>query len=356
VSEILTTVAHDDARYRKGITSKGNAELLGRLAIEGNALYRTLVTDYIGRSTSAKQIRDAEYLQVVTMAPDAIVPLEFVYDYKVPREDAPVCRNAKEALRKGACPASCKPTTSPAPHVCPMGFWGLSKVIERHIHVPELEKAAKVLASEPIKGRDVLSLDGSTLLGISQEVGTKGEKALIKAVAKIRGARTVTPAGNWPAWLKAVETTRPVLLVALPHAEGTGGDISLEIGGDALKSRFIDGSYVHLDSSTPPLALLLGCDTANTADTAAYLHHVGVFRQADAALVVGTVATVLGTHAAEMAARLLQHLQAALKGPRRGRFGEVLRTAKREAVADSQMMALCLVAFGDADWQIDSKE
>jgi hypothetical protein len=177
---------------------------------------------------------------------------------------------------------------------------------------------------------------------------------LTKRLAKIRG-KTVTTAGNWPAWLKAIEATKPVLLVALPHADGTGGDISLEIGGDALKSRFIDGSYVHLDSSTPPLAVLMGCDTANTADTAAYLHHVGVFRQADAALVVGTVATVLGTSAAEMTARLLEHLQAALKG-RRGRFGEVLRTAKRDAVAYSQMIALCLVTFGDADWQIGSKE
>jgi hypothetical protein len=42
--------------------------------------------------------------------------------------------------------------------------------------VPWLAKAAKVVASEPIKGRDILSLDGSTLVGISQEVGTKGKR------------------------------------------------------------------------------------------------------------------------------------------------------------------------------------
>jgi hypothetical protein len=355
VSDLLTAVARDDARYRKGLTSKANAELLGKLAIEGNALYRTLVTDYIGRSSSARQIVDGEYLQVVTMDPDAIVPLEFVYDYKVPADDAPVCRNAAKALRVGACPASCKPTRSPAPHVCPLGFWGLSKVIERHIHVPDLAKASKVLASEPLEGRDELSLDGSTLLGVSQEVGRKGERALIKQVGKLRG-KAVTTAANWQAWVKAVESIRPVLLVALPHTAGSGGDISLEIGGDTCKSRFIDCSYVRADTSSPPVALLLGCDTANTADTASYLHHVGVFRQADAALVVGTVATVLGTTAADMAARLVKHLQAAIKARKSARFGEVLRTAKREAVADSQMIGLCLAAFGDADWRLDLGE
>jgi len=51
----------------------------------GNALYRKIVLDYIDRSTAAKAIRDSDYLQIVTMEPDAIVPLEFIYDYALPR-------------------------------------------------------------------------------------------------------------------------------------------------------------------------------------------------------------------------------------------------------------------------------
>jgi hypothetical protein len=35
-----------------------------------------------------------------------------------------------------------------------------------------------------------------------------------------------------------------------------------------------------------------------------------------------------------------------------GRFGTVLLQTKREAVASGLIMALGLVGFGDADWQI----
>lgn len=136
--------------------------------------------------------------------------------------------------------------------------------------------------------------------------------------------------------------------------DGTGAQISLEINGDVLKSIHIDESYVRPDGDRPPpIAILLGCDTTNVAYGDAYARHIAVFRRANAAIVLGTVATVLGSDAAKMAARLVTHLaQTARSKP--GRFGEVLRQAKREAVADSLMIGLCLVAFGDADWQLKS--
>ena len=350
ISGLLTQVAQDADRYRKGLKSKANAELLGSLAVEGNALYRKIVLDYIDRSTAAKAIRDSDYLQIVTMEPDAIVPLEFIYDYALPKENAKVCPHAVEALRNGACPTTCRPMQSPAEHVCPLGFWGLRKVIERHIHVPELNKAAKVVVSEPIAGRDALSLKGRTLVGMSEQVESPSDRALVEGLKKI--CKTgVTTARNWTEWTAAISKDNPVMLVALPHTGGTAAGITLEIGGDTKRSNYIDGTYVHVGSTPAPLTVLLGCDTANTADTSAYLHHVEVFRQADAALVVGTVATVLGKHAADMAERLIEGLAGAIRS-RPGRFGEVLLRAKRTAVADSLMIGLCLVAFGDADWKI----
>jgi len=143
-----------------------------------------------------------------------------------------------------------------------------------------------------------------------------------------------------------------LLLLALPHAAGTGASISLEISGDVLKSIFIDESYVRGDlRGPPPIVLLLGCDVANVAYTDAYARHIAVFRQAKAALVLGTVATVLGRDAAKVAGALIEQLADAAKKSS-DRFGEVLRQAKREAVAASLMTALCLVAFGDADWRL----
>jgi hypothetical protein len=76
-----------------------------------------------------------------------------------------------------------------------------------------------------------------------------------------------------------------------------------------------------------------------------------VFRQADAAVVLGTIGTVLGADAATVAAKIVKQLVASSKDSTK-RFGEVLREVKRNAVADSLMVALCLVAFGDADWRL----
>jgi len=354
INALLTQVAHDTRPY-KSLTGKAAATLFVDLALEGNTLYRALVLNNIQRSTAAKQVGESEYLQVVTMAADALVPLEFVYEYPPADPGAGVCKNAKKALKDGKCPASCRPTESPAPHVCPMGFWGLSKVIERHMNVTDLDKVAKVLGqkkSEPEPGRDTLSLKGATLLATSKQVTTKQGKALDSAVRKLRkGAGDCVSAASWKAWKQSVKDKKPVLLVALPHAAGKGAKISLEIGGDTRISATIGADYVHVAQAPPPIAILLGCDTASTALTDAYLSHVDVFRDGDAALVVGTVATVLGIDAANMAERLLKHVVATVK-KKPGRFGEVLRAAKRAAVADSLMMGLCLVAFGDADWSV----
>jgi hypothetical protein len=280
-----------------------------------------------------------------------LVPLEFVYDYKPPAEGAPVCENAVEALRNGRCGAGCVPTTNPAPHVCPLGFWGLRKVIERHVHEPAAGPAAGVLC-EPDIGRNTLKLGGPVLLAASRQV-TNADRAKLEKEVKAIWKQKVDHVQTWTAWREGVERGRPVLIVALPHAEGAGAEISLEISGDVLKGRYLDESYVLANPDQPPIALLLGCDTVNVAYTDAYARHIAVFRRAGAALVLGTVATVFGKHAAKMAARLVDNLATAIRA-RPERFGEVLRQAKREAVANSEMIALCLVAFGDADWMLEA--
>ena len=350
ISQLLTDVANNDKAYAKGLGSAKNAELLVNLAKQGSWLYRKLVRDYIDRSPAAQALRDSEYLQIVSTEPDALVPLEFVYEYPPPAGGAPVCKNAKDALKSGTCPTTCVPSGSPAPHVCPLGFWGLRKVIERHIHVPAPGGGSKVL-SEPITGRDVLSLQGSTLLAMSEQVPAEARTKLSKGVTAAWKAGVV-PVAKWNDWKEAIQKKTPILLLALPHSGGAGANITLEIGGDVIESTFIDGSYVCVDKSRmPPIAVLLGCDTSAVADPTAYASHVEAFRGADAALVLGTVATILGASAAPMAGRLVDYLaDAANTGA--GRFGEILRAAKRQAVADSAMIALCLVAFGDADWRL----
>jgi hypothetical protein len=49
--------------------------------------------------------------------------------------------------------------------------------------------------------------------------------------------------------------------------------------------------------------------------------------------------------------KLLQRLLDPAR-PKNCCLGELLRDVKREAVAESLPMALCVVAFGDADWRL----
>jgi hypothetical protein len=355
INRLLNQVALDAKRYGKDLLSAANARLLCDLAAEGNVLYRNLVLDYIDRSSAAQALRDAEYLQVVSARPDAIVPLEFVYDFPPPAVDAPVCKNAKQALRDGRCPNSCKPDRSPAPVVCPLGFWGLRKVIERHVYDPDLPKPAKIEAGqfdpgEPLPGRDTLGRTGPSLLATSKQVPRSGCTRLKKRMQSSWGG-LVTTVDKWSSWPDAVKATEPVLLMVLPHTDGTGSKVSLEIQGDVLESRYIDQSYVCGGATSHPIVLLLGCDVANVATVDAYFRHVAVFRQAKAALVLGTVATVFAPDVAKVAAQLIERLGRHAASSQE-RFGEMLRAVKRAAVADSLMMAMCLVAFGDADWYL----
>jgi hypothetical protein len=354
ISARLNEAAQEARRYSKGLRTKPTAELLVDLATKGNSIYRDLVIDYIDRSSAARALRDSNYLQILAAKPDAIVPLELVYEYPPPADGVQVCVNARKALANGGCPATCKPTTSPAPHVCPMGFWGLRKVIERHLHNPQLAGAAHVTGVEPVLDRRELSLNGTSLLAVSENVPPLQRRKLTQGLKRSWSAGAVNVVTKWAEWPTTVQTKKPVLLLALPHSIGSGDGISLEISGDTLPSRFIIDSYVRAPPELkPPLVVLLGCDTAAARSPREFISHVTYFRQASAPVILGTLATVDGTDAATCATKLIEHLVAVI-GNTPVRFGTVLLQTKREAVASGLVMALGLVGFGDADWQLQA--
>lgn len=352
ISTLLQEIATQSKVHTRKLRSEDNAAWLVRLAQIGQSIYANLVGDYVDKSDAAKSLRDARYLQIVTATPDAIVPLEFAYEYGYPDDDAELCDGAEEALAKRACPASCKLKQNPSGHVCPMGFWGLNRVIERHAHDPSIGKEAIIKGEReaPSKGR--IALRGISLLAASNQVSAASVEALSKRLAELSGVE-VAQVSDWKQWLLTAKK-RPNLFVVLPHTHGTGATIKLEIGGTSLASGALNTEYIYPTGSTgsQPIVLLLGCNTAGVADKNSYARHITAFRRANSAIVLATTAEVVwGDDIAEVAGILVDRLHAVAKDSSE-HFGDILRDAKCDAVLQSQLVAICLAGVGDADWRI----
>jgi hypothetical protein len=355
LNELLSDVALSVRDYGDGLDQGENPKLLVGLARVGANLYSLLYGDQLKALHSGDFDVGNEavtHLQVVSARPDAVVPLEFMYDFNVPRPDATVCPQHRQALQDGRCPSDCARRAKPNGHVCPMGFWGLKKVIERHLFDPSAvmpEGAQLAVRAEAVEGREHLDLKLGALIGHSQEVKSTEIAPLLARLGAALGS-PVPVARGWVEWLAHVKADGPALLLAFPHNEGKEEDVLLEIGGEKLYTLGLESDYVRKAAGPPPLVFLLGCDVAGTAQD--FSSHIRFFRQAGAAVVVSTIATVFGAHAVRVGEAIVAGLMAPPGANRRERLGEIIRDAKRAALLDSVPMALCVVAFGDADWRL----
>ena len=180
-----------------------------------------------------------------------------------------------------------------------------------------------------------------------------GSAALVETALTETTGGNATRAKTWSEWVKTVKASKPSLLVLLAHSvrDELTAMTALEIETDERRDAAeFTTRYLHPDEAglVPPLVFLLGCDTA-VADLQ-YQTFVTRFRQLGAALVVGTISTVAGSHAAGVAAALVRAVK---REDQSGwlAFGDLLRDVRRGLLADGEVMALCLTAYGDADWR-----
>jgi len=349
ISANLVPIAKSAADFAEGIEGEKGRALLIQLARSGVLLRRFLVRDQLNAAGNRPEVARQEYVQVVSTRHDAVIPFEFIYDFDAPEKTAVLCEKWKTGISRKKLPDACKTHTKD--EVCPMGFWGLRKVIERHQVSPEHAATGRALflQSEPSDTRPELELDGISVFGASKRVPAPAINSLATAIRKATG-KDADQAKNWTTWVDAVKRSHPKLLIALAHTDGRGTNAGLELGGEAIADVMVTSSHVLAEESDPsPLVALLGCDTVNTTEV--YGNHARTFRGEGAAIVVATIATVLGEHAATVAESLVAGLLARdANAPTR--VGEALRSIKQQALLNKEMMPLCLVAYGDADWQI----
>lgn len=74
------------------------------------------------------------------------------------------------------------------------------------------------------------------------------------------------------------------------------------------------------------------------------------FQKLKTAIVLGTLAQILGRHAAPLARELVTQLLAV--NDAEADFGTLMRRVRRRMLARGYLLALCLVALGDAEWRL----
>lgn len=344
----ISAIAEQPERY-EGIESPGSLELLRNLAA-----YGSVVHDQLCQSTRLKRLADARRIQITSAKAESFLPIELFYRFRPPSETASICPHALSSLESGDCSAECPADKREI--VCPLGFWGLSRVIERHGHEPEeqeqISKDFEVRA-EPVHPRSLLSLSGTALLAASSKASSVKKDAVTELLRRLKERGPAALANTWKEWEQHVEEDEPRLLVLLPHHERQGRFEVLEIGeGDRLQCVRIWDEQVRRKGGPRPVVLLMGCETNLTRIQ--FDNPASRFRARGAAVVVSTIATVLGRHSSPATAVLVELLDQMSDG--KSTFGDVMLRLRQKLVARATPMALGLTSYGDADWILTRKE
>jgi hypothetical protein len=350
----LSGIASNPEQYEQ-LRSEGNLRLLRALAQHGALLREVLEEDNeIGPS-----LVGAPRIQIVTARADAFLPLELAYRWEAPDNDAPLCEGAEEALRgpdaTAACAARCGHAGGDARRLCPMGFWCLWKTIERFGHRPEdiQQPGEYSLYAEPIGARPTLARPSFGLVAGSEEAKRFDATVIDRVLAQVKASFSDGEiVANWEDWGRRVSAKHPGLLVVLPHHVRKAGDEIIQIGAASeLQSTLVRRQHVvgepPPDPPPTPIVLLLGCETAAAAIPVE--NFPARFRARGAAIVIGTIATVLGRHAGPVAEELIGRLS---QGSGERSFGDLLVMARRALLLEGKAVALALTGFGDADWRL----
>ena len=350
----LTNLA-DAGDFPKDISAKRTTELLNKLASHGRLLHKYLFG--LRREGQWLLDKDKKKIQIISTRPESNLPLEFLYDYEAPNLNAKLCAFAKKSLPAGECNKACGGPKKRKTVVCPLGFWGLNRVIERHAYDEKIKlKGTFGLKAASNSQREPLQVLDKALFAASKNVDEGDNKGTIKKVEKLLKEKTkhTDYVMSWKEWAAKIRTTSPSLLLLLSHTEvgeQEGNMASLEIGKlPRLRVVDIEEKYVRKPGSKArPLVMLIGCST-HAPDNP--LESFVPFFGAHASIVLSTGATVLALQAAEVAMEFIRTLSRLSGKPGGSTFGDVMLDVRRRLLARGLPMVLCLEAYGDADWQL----
>jgi hypothetical protein len=327
------------------LDAKETLDLLRSLAVHGRLLYDALVDD----QQLAERLKTEPRIQVIAARVDAHLPIEFCYSRTPPKSTARICPNAAKALREGRCDKCAVRTRGEDAFVCPLAFWGLSKVIEWHRFDVRDQQAIGnadfALQNEPTPRNPKLTPLEKLLMGSSAKIPASEISTLQNSIRLVNNTKP-RRATTWEQWTAEIEKYGPATLLLMVHTAILQNLPSMEIGQKLLDPPYVDAKHVLKTGGSPPLVLLLGCGTG--VGDIAFQSLPAQFRRKGAAIVVSTIAELLDVHAPRLASFILGELAKPAASQRT--FGEIMLNVKRTCVAQGLPIAMALLSYGDADW------
>jgi hypothetical protein len=124
INTALSAVANSVADYKEGLDGEAGRELLVELAVQGSWLHLHLI-EPLGDGANRPDIADKEYLR-------SSVPRASFVPFNSSMTAWRRTRMLRSVTLAQASEANARAPAGTTTTVCPMGFWGLRKVIERH--------------------------------------------------------------------------------------------------------------------------------------------------------------------------------------------------------------------------------
>ncbi|GMT99787.1 hypothetical protein KH5H1_39070 [Corallococcus caeni] len=330
-------------------------KLLVALANQGSLFWRAAVS----RPGVGRSLLRGRRIQILETTVGSFIPVEFFYDLPAPHPSARLCPNAQLALETGECDHTSHQDEEEAEaFVCPAGFWGLTRVLERQ-RASSMQRAGGVgLRVMPRRERRTIPLLLRGLVGASHRVDLNDATSMDRVrrtLETLWPART-TEVKEWKQWARAIQRDAPSLLVLLVHTDQEEGtDVqTIEIASDALGvSRLHERHVKKLNSADGVLVLLMGCSPL--LPTVKFQNVVNQFLWAGqgSAVVVSSMADMLGRHAGPTTAAMLAGLEAMV---RQGEVnvGDAFIRLRRTLLSRGDPLMLGLAVYGDVDWYLDA--
>jgi hypothetical protein len=339
-------------------SSEKMLEVLRTLASQGKEVYRFL------RKGIGVNLDGLDRFQIVSYG-NTFFPFEWLFDGPAPDSDASLCDRAMLKLKTAGgdgdvgCEKTC-PNQDTSRILCPLRFWGMRKLIERH--TPREGGTNDRDWSSRVPSRETFGAFGAVLYAASQRAfryqkGREGKEALVHALEQL--GKGVDTASTWAHWIELVKQRRPNVLVLLPHTDQiqAGTDVLVIEHNEPLpRAQIAEKPIVQADSwrlrsgrTDPRLVILLGCEAAQITDT--FYGYPEAFRDAGAAIVVAPISSIAGPDAVPIATQIAKLLKDRISSSPEGvTLGELILELKRGLFAAGHPGVLGLTAIGDADW------